>query len=84
MTVEHIPEGREARTSRAPVHTARLVLGVVLLVVVFAVVFDNREDVRVRYLFGDVRAPLVVVLLLSAVLGAAIGWLLLHRPHHHD
>jgi uncharacterized integral membrane protein len=64
---------------RSPLQTARLVLGLLLLVVVAAIVVDNRRSTRLGYVFGDVRVPLVVALLGAAVLGALVGWLLLHR-----
>ena len=60
-------------------HTVRLVLVGVLLAVVVAVAVDNRQDAKVGFLFGDVRAPLIVVVLCATVLGVAIGWLLSRR-----
>jgi uncharacterized integral membrane protein len=57
---------------------------VILLAVGVAVIVDNRRDTRIGYVVGDVEAPLIVVLLLTAVVGALIGWLLLHRPRHRD
>ena len=60
----------------------RLVLGLVLLAAVVAFAVDNRDDVRVGWVVGDSQAPLALVMLLTAVAGAVIGWLLLHRPHH--
>ncbi len=59
---------------------ARLVLGLVLLAAVVAFALDNRDDVRVGWVFGDVEASLAVVLLMTAVAGACIGWLVLHLP----
>jgi uncharacterized integral membrane protein len=64
-------------------HTVRLVFALVLLVVAAAIVVDNRGKTRVGYVFGDVRAPLILVLVIAAAFGAAIGWLLQHRPHHN-
>ena len=68
---------------RSKGHDARIVSGLVLLVIAVAISIDNRESTRVGYVFGDVRAPLILVLLIAAVFGAAIGWLLLHRGHHN-
>jgi uncharacterized integral membrane protein len=65
-------------------HWARIALAVVLLITIAAVAIDNSDDTRIGYVFGDVTAPLFVVLILAAIVGALIGWLLLHRPHHHD
>jgi uncharacterized integral membrane protein len=71
-------------THRSVLQGARLVLGLIILVAAVAIVVDNRQTTRVGYVFGDVRAPLVVVLLLSAAAGALIGWLLSHRPSHQE
>ena len=60
----------------------RFAIAAILVVAFAAVIVDNRGDTRVGYVVGDVEAPLVVVLLVTAVVGAAIGWLLLHRPRH--
>ena len=66
--------------------TARLVLGLVLLAVIVAFAVDNRDGVRIGWVVGDGEAPLVLVLLATALVGALMGWLLLHRParHHHQ
>jgi uncharacterized integral membrane protein len=69
---------------RAVRNEPRIVVGILLLAVVVAIGVDNRHDVRVGYVVGDVEAPLIIVLLVTAVLGAAIGWLLLHRPGHRN
>ena len=77
----------ETNTHSSPrnVHWGRIGVAVVLIVVVAALVADNTRDTRIGYVFGDVDAPLFVLLLATAVLGALIGWLLLHRPHRlHD
>ncbi len=62
----------------------RVVLGLVLLAAIVAFAADNRDNVRVGWLVGDGEAPLVLVLLVTAFVGAVIGWLLLHRPHRHE
>ena len=77
-------ERRDSAERRSPAQIARIAVGVVLLAVGIAVIVDNRRDTRIGYVFGDVEAPLIVVLLLTAVVGALIGWLLLHRPRHRD
>lgn len=66
------------------VHWGRIVVAIVLIAVIAAVAIDNRDDTRIGYVFGDVNAPLFVLLIVTAIVGAAIGWLLLHRPHRHD
>jgi uncharacterized integral membrane protein len=46
------------------------VIGIVLLV--FALV--NLENVRIDFVADDVRAPLVLVIVICAALGFVIGW----------
>ncbi len=60
-------------------HTTRIVVAVVLVVVVAAIAIDNRQEAKVGFLFGDVRAPLIVVVIGATLVGIAIGWLLSHR-----
>jgi uncharacterized integral membrane protein len=71
-----------APEQHSKVHTVRIAFGLLLLVIAVAVIADNRRTARVGYVFGEVRAPLILVLMIAAVVGAAVGWLLLHRPHH--
>jgi len=61
---------------------ARLVLGGLLLLAIVGFAVDNGDEVRIGWVVGDGSAPLVLVLLVTAVVGALVGWLLLHRPHH--
>jgi uncharacterized integral membrane protein len=63
-----------------PARTARAVLGVILLVVLVALVADNRSSVRVGWVIGDGELPLAAVLVIAAFVGSVIGWLLLHLP----
>ena len=66
-------------------HWSRILVAGLLIVVIAAVAIDNRDDTRIGYVFGDTSAPLFVVLIAAAVVGAIVGWLLLHRPHRrHD
>jgi len=51
-----------------------------LVVVIVAVAMDNRDDVRVGYAIGDANAPIGIVLVIAAVVGMIIGWLIRHRP----
>lgn len=78
------PSGPALHEHRASGTWARLALGVLLLAMIVAFAVDNRDNVRIGWVVGDGSAPLVLVLLLTAVVGALIGWLLLHPPHHHD
>jgi len=72
------------RRATGQVHWGRIVVAVVLLVVIAALAIDNRDDTRIGFVVGDVNAPLFVLLIVAAVIGAIIGWLLLHRPHRND
>jgi len=63
--------------------TLRIVVGLVLLAAIVAFAVDNRDQVRVGWIVGDGQAPLVLVLLATALVGAVMGWLLLHRPARH-
>lgn len=57
----------------------RLTLAGVLVLLLAGFAIDNRRNVRVGWVFGDFTAPLIVVLLGAAVVGALIGWLALAR-----
>ena len=57
----------------------RLLVIVALVGAFVAVALDNRDDVRVGYAIGEALAPGWIVILLSAVGGLVIGWLLRHR-----
>jgi uncharacterized integral membrane protein len=82
MTFEQIEAAEPASTARNAAGRARLFLGLLLLAAVIAVAVDNRRTVRVGYVVGDARAPMVLVLAIAMLAGALIGWLVLHRPHH--
>lgn len=75
------------RRSHSPTHHVnwpRIVVAAVLLVVIIGLIADNTGETRVGYVFGGVKAPLFVLLIVTAVLGALIGWLVMYRSHHHD
>ena len=48
-------------------HLARIVVAAVLIAVIAAVAIDNIDDTRIGFVFGDVSAPLFVVLILAAI-----------------
>ncbi|MEA2718104.1 MAG: hypothetical protein QOI99_2421 [Actinomycetota bacterium] len=52
---------------------ARIVALVVAVLVLLALAIDNRQSVRIGYVVGDVKAPLLVVLLIAAVLGGLVA-----------
>lgn len=62
----------------------RLAVVLALIVVVIAVALDNRGDVRLGYVVGDAMAPVWIAIVAAAVAGAAVGWLLRHRPRRSD
>jgi hypothetical protein len=64
MGMEERSARREPTAKRSGLHTVRVVVGIVLLVVLVALVVDNTDD-TIGYVFGDV---------------ALLGWVILHRP----
>jgi uncharacterized integral membrane protein len=82
--------GDDAREHAGAVHrrdVGRLLRWLFVAAIVAAIVLvalDNRTDVRVGYVVGDAQASIWVVILVAAVAGMVIGWLLRHRPRHHD
>ncbi len=62
----------------------RLTLAGVLVLLVVAFAIDNRRNVRVGWVFGDFRAPMIVVLLVTAAVGVVIGWLILYRARRSN
>lgn len=78
---DHKLTAREA--SRDAALIVRLVLIVVLIVALLAVALDNRDDVTFGYVFGDTSAPVWVLVVVSAIGGAIVGWLVKHRPRRN-
>ena len=57
------------------------------IVVVLAIIFivENLQEVQVKFLFFDTRAPLIFALLIAAILGVVIGYVApLVRRHRGD
>lgn len=71
----------EVREYAAEVHRhdawviTKWVVIVAIVIAFVAVALDNRDDVRVGYAFGDVEAPIWLVLLVAAAVGLVLGWL---------
>jgi uncharacterized integral membrane protein len=61
----------------------RLLVAAALVAAIVVVAFDNRNDVRLGYVFGDAQAPVWIVLVAAGVVGVLIGWLLKHRSYRH-
>jgi uncharacterized integral membrane protein len=60
------------------------ILGAVLFVVVVVFILENTRSVKVRLLVPEVTTPLAVPIVIAAVLGALVSWLLrLRREHRH-
>lgn len=57
----------------------RLIAILLILGALVAVAVDNREDVRIGYVFGDASGPIWLVITFAALAGVIIGWLLAHR-----
>ena len=61
----------------------RLIVAAALVAAIVVVGFDNRDDVRLGYVFGDAEAPVWIVLVVAGIVGVMIGWLVKHRAHRH-
>ena len=53
----------------------RILLGV-LVVILLVIVLQNSQTVTVKLLFLKTSMPLIVILLITALIGAAVGYLL--------
>jgi len=53
-----------------------------VLVVVF--IFENTEDVKVRLIIPEYRMPVALPIVIAAVLGALIAWLLRYRRQRNS
>jgi uncharacterized integral membrane protein len=62
----------------------RLIAIGLIIVAIVAVAADNRDDVRIGYVFGDASGPIWMVIAIAAVAGLVIGWLIAHRPRTRD
>jgi uncharacterized integral membrane protein len=62
----------------------RWTIAALLVVAIVAVSMDNRNEISVGYVFGDASAPVWVILGTAGIAGVVVGWLVKHRPRHHD
>ncbi len=53
----------------------RLIGAVVLVGVIAALAIDNYREVKIGYVFGDAKIHLIYLLLITAALGGAVGYL---------
>jgi hypothetical protein len=54
---------------------ARLVGALVLVAVIAGLAIDNYREVRIGYVLGDAKVHLIYLLLVTAALGAGVGYL---------
>ena len=66
----------EDQTPRDRQELGRIVGLVVAVAVLLALMIDNRQSVTIGYVIGEVKAPLIVVLVVTAVLGWLVARLL--------
>ncbi len=70
---EELTADQEATIRRR--QTFRLATIAVIIAAAAALAIDNRESVRLGYVFGEREAPLVIALVVAFVLGAIVSWL---------
>ena len=58
------------RRNRRELARSGAILGLTVLIVVFAV--ENLSDVKVDWIFGSGRAPLIVVIVISLIVGIVL------------
>jgi uncharacterized integral membrane protein len=59
------------------------ILGGLLFVLVIVFIIENSRKVKIRLIVPEVKAPLYVAILIAAVLGSIITWLLRYRRHRN-
>jgi uncharacterized integral membrane protein len=76
---------QQGRATQKPAKQSRFstgqLLGGILFVIVIVFVLENTRSVKVRLLIPEVTTPLAVPILIAAVLGALVAWLLRYRRH---
>jgi len=71
-----------AEKPKRPVSVGQI-LGGILLVLVVIFIFENTKRVEVRLIFPEYKMPVALPIVIAAVLGALIAWLLRYRRHRH-
>ena len=66
----------EGSSPRDKQELARIVGLVLAVAVLLALMLDNRQSVTIGYVVGEVKAPLIVVLVVAAVLGGLVARLI--------
>jgi uncharacterized integral membrane protein len=76
------PAAGTAGKTKRPVSVGQI-LGALLFVLVIVFIIENSQKVKIRLIIPEVKAPLYVAILIAAVLGSVITWLLRYRRHRH-
>jgi uncharacterized integral membrane protein len=75
-----VTQEQNAGHSENRIQPRHIVIGICLLVLlVFAIL--NTDEVGIDFVFDTVRAPLVLLIAICALLGFAIGWFIGRRHH---
>lgn len=69
-------KGEVARDRKA---RARIVAAAVLAVLLTLFAVLNGQTVRVHFIFTTARVPMIVVIVVCAVIGVVVGWLIARR-----
>jgi uncharacterized integral membrane protein len=69
------PSSSTAKTKRSQREQARTVAIVVLAILLTLFAVFNLKDVKVSYVFGSGRAPLIVVIVISVLFGIVLTYL---------
>jgi uncharacterized integral membrane protein len=67
------------RPSRSRAVTTKTVAALVVAGLLIAFGLSNRDDVPIDWLVGTTKTPLIIVILVSAALGAILGGLAVRR-----
>jgi uncharacterized integral membrane protein len=76
------PDADAGRRTKRPVSVGQI-LGGLLFVLVIIFIIENSRKVKIRLIIPEVKAPLYVAILIAAVLGSIITWLLRYRRHRN-
>ncbi|MFL5893242.1 MAG: lipopolysaccharide assembly protein LapA domain-containing protein [Solirubrobacterales bacterium] len=66
-------DGRDLQTGRKEANWRAWGLGIVVVLVIIFIA-QNSQSVRVKFLFWDASAPLIFALLITTLVGVAIGY----------
>jgi uncharacterized integral membrane protein len=76
------PPGTTRSGTKRPISVGQL-LGGLLFVLVIVFIIENSRSVKIRLIVPEVKAPLYVAILIAALLGGLITWLLRYRRHRN-